>query len=113
MHEVVNSGANAYDHTVGGATMYKWGLDEAYATKKLISYPDRSIFAFIKRDQARLDRSVWEYTDGQFAADVYADSHSIRPYLDHKEEIDKVVDLILRSGISRVHSFGTTVRKYA
>ena len=113
MHEVVHSGANAYDHTVGGATMYKWGLDEAYATQKLISYPDRSIFAFIKRDHARLDRSAWDYTEGQFAVDIYADSHSIRPYLDHKEEIDNVVELILKSGLSRVYSFGTTVRRYA
>jgi hypothetical protein len=116
MFEVYRSDAATYEHTVVGSDLMKlqkWGLDEAYATQRLHEYPDRSIFVLLKRNRPRLDRSDWTYTEDDFTQDLIADSHSIRPYQDHKEEIDKLVDLILKSGLSRVYSFGTLVRKYA
>jgi hypothetical protein len=116
MFEVYRSDAATYEHTVVGSDLMKlqkWGLDEAYATQRLHEYPDRSIFVLLKRNRPRLDRSDWTYTEDDFTQDLIADSHSIRPYQDHKEEIDKLVDLILKSGLSRVYYFGTLVRKYA
>ena len=96
IREVFESNAYACSHNIGGETMEKWGLDEAYATEKLHAYSDQSIFVFIGRVHGRLDRSSWIYSESEFNDDAYGDSHSIRPYLDHKKEIDEVVELILQ-----------------
>jgi len=69
----------------------QWGADEEWTTQRIRSYPDQSVFAFVKRTHARLDRSFWRWTREQILADVFADSHSIRPYSAYRSEIDALV----------------------
>ena len=78
-----------------------WGTDEHYGTSKieplLKTSPDK--FVILNREPIvnRLDRSNWSYSEEGILQNKYYDCHSIRPYLDHKQEIDKVVELIGRS----------------
>jgi hypothetical protein len=44
----------------------------------------------------RIDRPNWRYNEELFNIDYYIDSHSIRPYLTYKTEIDKLTNLILK-----------------
>lgn len=76
----------------------KWGADESYATQKLNEYPQKDIFHFIKRNHRRIDRSHWEYTIEDIKNDIYADSHSIRPYSNilYRQYIDKLIDEIYK-----------------
>lgn len=71
-----------------------WGADEEWSTALIRTYPDPSRFVFLKRHHARLDRSAWAWTPQQIAADVYADSHSIRPYSAYRAEINALVDTL-------------------
>jgi len=73
-----------------------WGIDESYATMKIVNHSDKSDFVFLQRHGHRIDRSNWRYSeDALLNSDVYVDSHSIRPYHEHKQEIDRLVNLIL------------------
>jgi len=44
--------------------------------------------------ERRIDRSWWHYDENLLKQDYYIDCHSIRPYLAHKAEIDKLARLI-------------------
>jgi hypothetical protein len=76
----------------------QWGADEEYATRKVRSYPDQSIFRFIPRTHGRIDRGNWVYSPAGMQRDHYADSHSIRPYSDpvNKKKIDELIGYIYR-----------------
>jgi hypothetical protein len=78
-------------------TMPSWGIDEDYTTKLINSYPDQSVFSFLPRTHLRIDRGKWEYTLEHMRLDVYADSHSVRPYSDPacKVKIDELVNMLL------------------
>ena len=73
--------------------MHHWGADEHYATDKVRSYSDQSVFVFFNRNWKRIDRSDWNYSPHDIKRDKYADSHSIRPYSDpyNKLRIDKLI----------------------
>jgi hypothetical protein len=75
----------------------QWGSDEEYATKMIRTYPKQDTFVFIERTHLRIDRFDWRYTYPSIVADMYADSHSIRPYNHpvNRPLIDKLVDEIL------------------
>jgi hypothetical protein len=73
----------------------RWGSDEEHSNRLIRTYPDQSIFQFIGRTHKRIDRSHWVYAPFDIKADVYADSHSIRPYSQYKREIDSLVTTIL------------------
>jgi hypothetical protein len=77
----------------------QWGVDEEYATQRVREYPDRSIFIFVNRTHKRIDRDSWEWTEADVLADVYADSHSLRPYRDpeHRPKIDRLLDVLTRT----------------
>lgn len=72
----------------------QWGADEEYATKCIRSYADQTIFEFIERKHCRIDRSNWIYSISQIENDMYADSHSIRPYEKYKYQIDSLLSII-------------------
>ena len=63
-----------------GEIMHQWGVDEHYATECLRTYPDQSLFVLIPRKHQRIDRTQWVYSPHLMRRDVYADSHSVRPY---------------------------------
>ncbi len=76
----------------------QWGSDEAYATNMIISkHRSRKIDLKVvnrKPYQGRLDRSNWNYDPNDVCMGRYLDCHSIRPYADHKEEIEKLIGCI-------------------
>jgi hypothetical protein len=83
--------------------MDKWGMDEYYAHMHLQEYykmyPD--FFKFFTRENAdqRIDRSRWSYDEQKLLnEDYYIDSHSIRPYKENQENIDKMISLIMAKG---------------
>jgi len=77
-----------------------WCADEWHLTTQIKKYDDQSIFENLQRDGGqnarRIDRSKWTYDPDLFSIDFYYDSHSIRPYSENKEEIDKLITLILK-----------------
>lgn len=60
----------------------QWGADEEYATNCIRNYSEQSLFVFLERKHQRIDRSFWHYNPNDIKKDIYADSHSIRPYKD-------------------------------
>jgi hypothetical protein len=76
----------------------QWGVDEEYASECVRTHPDRSIFIFVNRTHKRIDRDNWDWTEEDVLADVYADSHSLRPYRDpeHRPKIDRLLDVLLQ-----------------
>jgi hypothetical protein len=72
----------------------QWGADEEYTTNKVRGYPDQSIFVFLSRHHGRIDRSYWRWTSADVQRDVYADSHSIRPYSQYKDAVDQLVRVL-------------------
>jgi len=72
----------------------QWGADEEYTTNMIRSYPDPSLFVFLARSHGRIDRSYWKWDPSQIAKDMYADSHSIRPYSRYTREIDELVRVL-------------------
>lgn len=82
----------------------QWGIDEEYATKCVRTYPDRSIFVFVKRNHGRIDRSDWKWTEEEVMADKYADSHSIRPYRDpeNRHRIHVLVNYLTKKQVFSV-----------
>lgn len=79
----------------------KWGIDETYASERVFAYPDQSIFVFHTRTHKRIDRIDWNWNEVEIKLDVYADSHSIRPYRDpeNTERIDTLVKCLVERPI--------------
>lgn len=75
----------------------QWFADERFATQRINEYPNKEVFKFLPRlmgqNGYRIDRSLWEYDASKM--NEYIDCHSVRPYAEHKNEINKLVNLIL------------------
>ena len=85
----------------GRSFMANWGIDEAYSAEKIKSFSDQSRVIRINRpgghNERRLDRSSWNLEENKVLSEWYTDCHCLRPYnSNHKSEIDKLVNLILR-----------------
>lgn len=74
-----------------------WGAEEEYITRKIRARTDTDRFVFLTRNHRRIDRSYWVWTPENIKADMYADAHSIRPYSQHKQEIDALVNVLLNN----------------
>jgi hypothetical protein len=75
----------------------QWFADEKHSSDLLFNWrsqnPDRVHFLEREEDR-RVDRSNWSYNIDLLKNGYYYDSHSIRPYLHYKNEIDKLINLI-------------------
>lgn len=92
---VYNSGLGE-DHGGHLSGKNKWAADERYATLRINNYEVAEDIVLLRRNSFgydRIDRSYWHYDEEN--AGKYIDSHMIRPYNDYKNEIDKLVNLIL------------------
>ena len=71
-----------------------WFIDEKYSTAKINEYGDKSIFKFIPRDGGqnghRIDRPDWRFELDKIRNDWYYDCHSVRPYTQHRFDIDLI-----------------------
>lgn len=93
--QVVKSG---FGRTINGNPL--WFADEEYATNKLMKNKDKDV-EFIPRRGGlggfRIDRSRWHYEDEKVLKEYYFDCHSIRPFEKYKQEIEKLINLIMNS----------------
>lgn len=72
----------------------KWCYDEYYATDKILKGNYEKLFLIPRsggQSGHRIDRTDWNYDERLFNAGYYYDSHSLRPYKEHKHLIDKLL----------------------
>ena len=90
-------------HDVHGKLMENWSADEMYSSRKSCQfrtrYPHRN--AQLLRpggfhNGRRVDRLRWRYEDKLVGKDWYIDCHSLRPYSQHRQEIERLLGLALR-----------------
>jgi hypothetical protein len=80
---------------------HQWYADERFSSEKILKYKQNNEESIIllKRNNGqngfRIDRSGWGYDPKLVKEGYYFDSHSLRPYHQYKNEIDKLVNLIL------------------
>jgi hypothetical protein len=104
------SATSTYQHIVNGDVMENWGADEQYSSRKICEFrrrhPQRSIQ--LRRpggfhNGRRIDRVRWSYRDRLVKKEAYIDCHSLRPYSEHRQEIEALLALALRpQGVSAV-----------
>lgn len=73
----------------------QWCYDEFYASELLLK---KGSVLMLKRNGGesghRIDRTNWVYDENKMRAEGYYDSHSIRPYAENKQQIDKLIELL-------------------
>jgi hypothetical protein len=78
-----------------------WDTDELYFGKKINQFYDQSKIIKLKRGwhmgmaNNRIDRAFWGYDPELLKKNHYIDSHSLRPYNQFYNEINKLVDNFL------------------
>lgn len=75
--------------------MQLWNLEEKFSSNRINLYPIKHDLVLLNRNGYRIDRDCWHYDEKLLKQDFYIDCHSLRPYKDHKHEIDKLVRSIL------------------
>ena len=71
-----------------------WRTDENFMYDKLLNYPNLTVLR--DRDfSKRVDRRKWKYDDDKVKNGYYIDSHSIRPFKTNKDQIDRLINIIL------------------
>jgi len=89
--EAFNSGLSCASHM----DFNKWGLDESFSTHKVLSSTYSNIMLLNGGPWPRLDRSKWVPNYEDFSTEGIKDIHSIRPYLNYKLEIDRIVSRLI------------------
>jgi hypothetical protein len=78
-----------------------WDTDELFFGMKVNSFGNQDKIIKMSRGWERgialhrIDRSKWEYSTDELIKQNYIDSHSLRPYSEHKIEIDKLIKTII------------------
>lgn len=89
---------NTSSHIVDGVLMKNWSADEVYSSHKIVQFRNNNHHRVIQRYRSdprrRVDRSAWGYDPYLVSTEAYFDCHSIRPYHQHKEEIERLLSLI-------------------
>jgi hypothetical protein len=90
------------NHEPSSSPMENWGIDESFSCSKIKKFLDRDRIINVPRPGGfcarRLDRIDWKPENSKILSEWYNDCHSIRPYNSfYKPEIDRIVDLILKS----------------
>ena len=79
-----------------------WYTDQKFIFERINEYnQEKNNCIFLNRGwlssgsaEKRIDRIKWEYIPEKVKEDYYIDCHSLRPYSEHKEEIDKLIKLL-------------------
>jgi hypothetical protein len=101
---------STYAHVVNGQELQNWGADEEYSSRKIgrfrARHPHRNIQLLRPggfHNGRRIDRVRWGYVEKAVTHDWYIDCHSLRPYAEHRDEIEALLRLSLRRrGVSAV-----------
>jgi hypothetical protein len=70
---------------------YLYDMVNAYANKENIVLLNRGFSGFAHN---RIDRAIWHYDVNAVKNGDYIDSHLLRPYQEHKAEIDNLINLL-------------------
>lgn len=89
----------SFEEYVKRLTDYKWGwdTDELYFGMKVNSFKNQNRIKKINRGwingiaNRRIDRVRWGYEKNKLKNGFYIDSHSLRPYKNNKELVDKLI----------------------
>lgn len=68
-----------------------WNTDENFMYDRLQLFKENIILK-IREKGTRIDRSRWVYDINKLKSGHYIDSHLLRPYSQHKHEIDKILN---------------------
>ena len=109
MEDITSSFNEKTKHTPenwNGEPMESWGLDEQFVSMVVSSYRDGGgkVYQPLRPDGfhigRRLDKINWKPEVDKITNDWYVDCHSLRPYDKHREEIDKLLDLLCTTILS-------------
>ena len=85
-----------------------WDTDELYFGKMLQQFQNKNRIIELNRGwtngmaNKRIDRAYWNYNENLFYEQYYIDSHSIRPYTQHKNRINKLLQSIYNGSKSYI-----------
>jgi hypothetical protein len=65
-----------------------------YLEEKLKKYEGDKFIRLVRQGENRINRTNWIYNSGLIKLGMYYDCHSIRPYKQYKQEIDKLINYI-------------------
>lgn len=77
-----------------------WYTDQKYLYEKAMDFHNKTNKLILLNRvwnapiDNRVDRSSWSYSPELVKEEYYIDCHSLRPYNEHKEEIDKLIELL-------------------
>jgi hypothetical protein len=75
-----------------------WSTDQKYLFEKVNEYNSQTNnVVLLKRGWSlskRIDRGDWNYDPIKVSEGFYIDSHSLRPYIQYSEEINKLINLL-------------------
>lgn len=78
-----------------------WFVDEIYSSFKVLNYYNQKRIKLLDRPGGqngfRIDRLNWKYHNTLLRFDYYYDTHSIRPFSKHVDEINKLKELTLNA----------------
>ncbi len=72
----------------------KWNSDEHYLYDHLKGRENLSVLPVRDYSSDRVDRSNWNYNPKKLTLGKYIDSHLLRPFKQHSEEIQKMLELV-------------------
>lgn len=78
---------------------FGWTTDQRYLYEMVNQYQNKENIVLLNRGFSgfanyRVDRAIWRYNPEQLKNGYYIDSHLLRPYQEHKNEIDNLIKLI-------------------
>jgi hypothetical protein len=100
-HEIMNF-ENTFEEYCLKLKDFNWGwdTDELYFGQKVDNFINQNIIIKLNRGWEfgraidRIDRVKWSYNPTKLKSGKYIDSHSLRPYILYKNEIDKLVNYL-------------------
>lgn len=90
------------EHTIhtpdnwNGPALSRWNIDEMISSKKIVQFRNSggNVHQPQRPPNRRLDRLSWQYNPDLVKQGYYIDCHSIRPYEQYRDEINKVLELL-------------------
>jgi hypothetical protein len=93
---------NSESHIVKGQVFENWSADERYSSAKICEYRSKhpeKVKQFIRpggyQSARRIDRTNWQYNEDAVKQEWYIDCHSLRPYIDYKQQIETLLRIVL------------------
>lgn len=87
-------------HVVDRSVLLNWSADEIYFSRKLCEFRELNSERVIQllrpdgyHDGRRINRTNWHYQDSLVLQNWYIDCHSLRPYTNYKDTIERLISI--------------------